>query len=127
MRRSQKMKEKAWFNPKRIDELARWVRNKTSQRKLRLFGVACARLVWHLLDDERCRNAVVIGEKFAEGKGSNEKRAQAFKAACRARQHMDPIPPHCDPKSFVYYGASFACGAHACTVAENVCGYVWRH
>jgi len=62
------MTEAEWFacvDPDRMQEfLRRAVR--PSDRKFRLFGSACCRRIWGLLD-ERNRQAVVVVERFADG------------------------------------------------------------
>ena len=44
-------------------------RGGASERKLRLFGVACCRAIWEHFD-ERCRRAVEVSERYADGRAS---------------------------------------------------------
>ena len=57
-------------------------------KTMRLFACWCVRQVWHLLDDERSRNAVVVSEKFANGVATKEERAAAWDAAWDAQKRM---------------------------------------
>lgn len=57
---------------------------RTSDRKLRLLGVACCRRLWHLLDDDRSRKAVEVVERFVEGEAGEEEVHQAWLAASDA-------------------------------------------
>ena len=54
-----------------------FLRGKTSERKLRLFGVQCFRQVWHLLHDERSHEAVRVSERYADGAATEEELATA--------------------------------------------------
>jgi hypothetical protein len=53
-----------------------------SDRKCRLFGVACCRAFWHLFTDDRCRKAVELAEAFADGVADQE---HLLKAAADAQ------------------------------------------
>jgi len=52
------------------------------ERDLRLFACWCARQVWHLLTDERSKNAVIVAEKYAVGEATTDE----LKAACAAAE-----------------------------------------
>lgn len=64
-------------------------KGKEGQRKLRLFACACCRRSWHLLSDERSREAVVLSERYADGRATKEELSAAgkkVKEAARQRQ-----------------------------------------
>jgi hypothetical protein len=52
-----------------------------SERKLRLFGAACCRGIWHLLADERLRRAVEVAELLADGQATEAETDTAGDAA----------------------------------------------
>ena len=53
-------------------------------RTLRLFACWSIRQVWHLITDERSRNAVIVAEKHADGLATNDELAAARAAAAAA-------------------------------------------
>ena len=55
-----------------------------NDKNLILFACWCVRQVWHLLTDERSRNAVVVAEKYANGDATQEELAAAGDAAWAA-------------------------------------------
>jgi hypothetical protein len=58
-----------------------FLRGRISSRKARLFAVACCRRIWHLLEDERSRHAVLTSERYADGRVRRKELAESRKQA----------------------------------------------
>jgi hypothetical protein len=96
--------EQEWLEGEDIRALLEYLVGRASGRKFRLFGCACCRRIWHLLVDERGRNAVSVAERYADGLATEEEMAAARRdvAACRTETALRPGGPAVD---------SWACGA----------------
>ncbi|MBI1918202.1 MAG: hypothetical protein HYS12_26215 [Planctomycetes bacterium] len=68
-----------WHEQTDPDTMLGMLRGRISQRKVRLFAVACCRRVWHLLDAPN-RRAVEIAERYADGEVSRSQLAKAHDA-----------------------------------------------
>jgi hypothetical protein len=66
------MTEAEWLAANDPTPLLEFLRGKVSDRKLRLFAVACCRKVWHLLLGEQSRHAAEVTERFADGEASEQ-------------------------------------------------------
>jgi hypothetical protein len=71
------MTEAEWLNASDPFGMLAHVAGNASERKLRLFVCACARLVWDHLPDRIMREAVETAERHADGLASDDER-QAF-------------------------------------------------
>jgi hypothetical protein len=60
------MNEAEWLVCRDPKPMLDFVRGKVSERKLRLFAVACCRRIWDLLTDARSKRAVFADELLAE-------------------------------------------------------------
>jgi hypothetical protein len=85
----EEMTENEWLTCTNSSSMLRFLRAKLSARQLRLFICALCRQSWHLFVDNRSRQAVVIGERFADRVASKKNLETALanaKAATRIFQ-----------------------------------------
>ena len=64
-----------------------FLRDKATERKLRLFGLACCCRIVRLLTDQRSVNAVLVTDRYLEGTASREELNQAEMTARQAYEN----------------------------------------
>jgi hypothetical protein len=80
------MTEQDWMEGGNWELMLDFIRNRASDRKLRLLAIAACRHVWNLMTDERSRDAVRVAEQLAEGQASESERASIENKAVEARR-----------------------------------------
>lgn len=90
---------------------------RVSDRKLRLFGVACCRRVWDRLSEKCVRNAVEMAERYADGVGNRRALASVrSKLIALQRSKSSTTPLQYDVGRYVL---DAKCGAAAQFTAGN--------
>jgi hypothetical protein len=69
------MTEAEWLACTDPEPMLEFLRGKASERKLRLFTVACCRGIWHLISDSRSRQAVETVERAVDGNATEQEQA----------------------------------------------------
>jgi hypothetical protein len=62
------MTESEWQTCADPAPMLAFLRRRASERKLRLFAVACSRRMMHLITDDSGRRAITLAERFADGR-----------------------------------------------------------
>jgi hypothetical protein len=75
------MTEAEWLASTNPLPMLEFLRRQASDRKVRLFAVACCRRVWSSLEREEFRDAVLKAESFADGLADRAELLQAYEKA----------------------------------------------
>jgi hypothetical protein len=114
--------EAEWLTCEDPSVMTGYVWKQVSNRKMRLFALACCHRILEYMRDERSRRAVEVSERFAEGVASEEELAQAFDDACVVPE-SDIVDEATD--EFVRHHPNFPTGvfvtAKAADAAFSVC------
>jgi hypothetical protein len=106
------MTEAEWLACTDPNPMQAFLGDKGNERKLRLFAVACCRRIWHLLTDQRSREAVEVAERYADGRVTDEELETASERAhvvWAADQKRASREGKWDRRSYLpYYSASAA-------------------
>jgi hypothetical protein len=79
------MTEAEWDVCSDPQAMLNFLRGRASERKLRLFLVACCRRVWHLFTREQVRAALATAEDYADGRADRGQLREALRTIHRAR------------------------------------------
>jgi hypothetical protein len=127
------MTEKEWLTCPDPNAMLDLLRAKVSDRKLRLFAVACCYRIWHLMMDVRSREAVAVVERFADCLADPTAFSEAKYAADQVQQEAIERGEYvaiCDAlaaASCAAYPSAYD-AAHTCarcgyyTIGENAAG-----
>jgi hypothetical protein len=112
--------EAEWLACTDPDPMLEYLRGRASQRKLRLFAVACCRRVERLFGDKRTRRAVEIAERYADGVATTKEVADARRTA---REFSYDYAHYTNPAWYPSSAAVHACELRAWSAASTTSWY----
>src|SRR5262245_53412189 len=114
------MTEQEWLQATEPKPMLEYLRGRASQRKLRLFAVACCRRVERLFGDKRTRRAVEISEQYADGMATTKEVADARGTA---RAFSYDYTHYTNPAWYPSSAAVHVCEHRAWSAASNTSWY----
>jgi hypothetical protein len=84
--------EVEWLECNDPEKLLKFLSGNANDRKLRLYLCAVGRQIWHLLKDQRSRDAVEVAEWYADGLTDAKALDIAHRAACHAAHDQTGLP-----------------------------------
>jgi hypothetical protein len=105
------MNEAQWLACDDPERMLQIVRDRASERKLRLFACACCRRIWHLLHPNS-RRAIEVMERYVDGQASEGERVAAEGyAGVLVRNCNDLVPADVRIEGAAAHGVFAALGA----------------
>src|SRR5262249_26239742 len=114
------MTEDKWLHGTEPGPMLMFVQGNASERKMRLFVVACARLVWDQIEDPTMRRGIETAEQYADGLVSYEELDTS---------HMEVYRVHRYEPAGSFggcFGLSLACGFSEIGLKTIVGMNTWR-
>ena len=117
------MTEQDWLNCTDPEAMLDTIKEKVSNRKLRLFACACFRRIWHLLGDERSREGVEVFERFVDGQATADEFTKANQAVNAATDDASNVVSEADAmySEDDTTGGDYAMAEALCSAAYGLC------